>query len=214
MTYESARLDVRALACVGGHARSLKDLESSLGRCACRGERWNVTIERTLFVVEKDDGVGATELATSAAQGLLTGVALNPGVNAGIQRTTYDLFDVDGRELLRRLKGPVGEASAWIHELRLAHARANLKPDQRICAACDTIFRPPRYGPLRDDFCSPACRRTSTAAAPAPSVVPASKRLDVACPHCGKVLKLRGNVIGKTVACPSCSKKFGASAPS
>lgn len=205
-----SKLKVVALACVLGHRRTYKELEASLGRCSCRGDRFNVTLERTSFILETDSDSTPDGLMTLAAEVLLTGrPSAGPEVSASIQTTQYELFDVEGPELLRQMKRPVEETSVWIHETRLAHARANLKPGQRICATCGAIFTPPRVARLQDEFCSPTCRKAASAVpsvqAPAPS-----RRVDVACPHCGRILQLRGDVLGKTVGCPACSKKFSA----
>ena len=206
MNFHQTSIKVVELACQRGHPLSRKDLETGLGRCRCREERFTVTLERTILTLEHDPDLKGGAVLGGAALDLLSGGALNVGSSAGVQKSEVTLRGIPGRELLARLKGPVEEALEWIQEVRLTQARENLRPDQKICAGCGSIFSPPRHAAVKDDYCSPRCRSDAAPKAADPSPPPAM--VDLICPNCGNVLTLRSSVLGRIVSCPGCAKKF------
>ncbi len=207
MGWEKSSFSVQSLACAKGHTATLDQIKISNGRCKfCRTTRFRVSILRNSVMVDTDPDPSLDSVLEAAAFKALAGGTLSPGTTGGMSRTEYELADVEGAELLKAMAGPPKETAAWIQRVRVADARAHLRPDQKICATCDTIFTPPRYGPNRDDdYCSPRCR---TPASPAAAVPNAPKVVDVPCPGCGRVLRLRSGMRGKAVACTGCGTKF------
>ena len=155
MIHESKHLEFNSLKCAsGGHELSLEVLRTGLGRCPhCHAERFNAVI------IKKIDGTDLAEMVTERSW--LAEATGEAGAESWNMETTYSLAGVPGDDLLAWAEAPVTEALAAIHAHRISIAKKNLKPDQRICPACKSIYTVSRYGNRYIDYCSRHCRKAA-----------------------------------------------------
>ncbi len=165
---------------LGGSA--LKNLEKAGGQCRCRGSRFHATLTK---VVEGREASTVGDIATRVALGRAGRMAAN---NSFTMEKSYEI-DVESSDLIQNLARPPEKIVEWITGLLKAVAKANLRPDQKICAECGEIFVVGRAPHLQEGFCSPMCmkkqRPGAVAAKPAGPV-------QMPCPKCGRVVKVRG----------------------
>ncbi len=193
MGWESISYRIAELACEKGHRPSLAEFKAVRGTCRrCRSRYFDVAVERSVVTGATDEGPDDVEVAAK----VLAGVSVE--WLRGPQEAGLELKGVDGREVILAMSKPSKEIGAWILARRKSEAIASLRPDQRLCATCRSIFTPPKYGPAADGYCSPNCRKEGLSAAD----------VDAACPRCGQVLTIPAAQAGKPGACPACRKRF------
>ena len=194
MGWESISYQILEIACENGHRPSLAEFKAARGACrACRTRYFDVVIERSVVSGGTWESPSAGELASKTLFGVSTSSL------PGMHDAAFELKNVDGRELILVLAKPPKEIGEWMLARRKSDALAALRPDQKLCATCGSIFTPPKYGRVADGFCSPRCRNEQ---------LPAAADVDCACPHCGQVLTIPAAQAGKLASCPSCRQRF------
>jgi hypothetical protein len=145
-------------------------------------------------------------LVVGLLSGIITGLALGLGSGAGLR----EMFNHPAyvRRRLGEVLGPGAtdlDVRAAVRRLRAAYAKLLPLVHDGSLRVSDLIagYTPPRR------------RWTASAAPPAPPAAPAASapppaagQLTLACPHCGKGLKVKSALVGRTVRCPGCAKPF------
>jgi hypothetical protein len=115
----------------------------------------------------------------------------------------FELPELLAADLLRHLSQSPEAVSEWITSLRKEDAKAHLRADQGLCAACGEIYTVELAGFTTEGYCSPFCRRKGKGMTreALPSTEPAGKV--TSCIRCGQPVRPRPG--GK---CMHCGTKF------
>ena len=185
-------LRVDSLVCAGCGAAmeggpvsaALKGLAGAGARCRCGGTTFNAALTRT---VEGKETSTAGDVAARMALGRAARFAIDRSYTMEKQ---YALPGVPAAELIENLGKPPEQAVEWITARLKATAKANLRPDQKLCAECGEIFVIGRAAFLQAGFCSPMClKKQHPEQAPGrPAAVPVVEK---PCPKCGRKVKVR-----------------------
>ena len=55
-------------------------------------------------------------------------------------KSEYNLSSIQGALIVEKMSLPTDQTLAWVQTLRIEAAKANLKPNQQLCAECGDIF--------------------------------------------------------------------------
>ena len=154
--------------------------------CRCGATRFNATLTKT---VEGRDAPTAGDVAARVALGRMARMATDRSYT---MEKSYELAGVEAAELATNLARPAEKALEWITSVLKAAAKANLRPDQKLCAECGEIFMIGRAAFLQAGFCSPMCfkkQHPEQVTSGKPAAVPLVEK---PCPKCKRVVKVRG----------------------
>jgi len=153
--YEEFKLTAGAIACAScGAAATPEKIRSLEGACsACSSKHFTVTL------IKEIEGADSEELDELPEQvGSLGALLKGELPQVGWEhRTEYVLEGVAGPTLLEWMALPAPQAWERVQAFRKEAAIRNLRPDQRVCPACQTPFAIAPTGPRSRGYCSESC---------------------------------------------------------